>query len=91
MALTPRLRALVGTLTEDKHNIMFAQCGINYAQLPACHRKGSILLRERHPEQVKELPDGTPVVRPRTRVVILHDDLIGDAFWSAHPELLAPA
>jgi tRNA(His) guanylyltransferase len=29
------------------------------------------------------------VARTRTRVVALNCDLIGDAFWKEHPEILA--
>lgn len=83
-------RRLAGTQTEEKNEIMFAECGVNYAQLPAMHRRGTTLVRRREPELVKTTADGMEVVRPRTRVVALHDDLIGDAqFWADHPQVLA--
>ena len=83
-------RRLAGTQTEAKNEILFAECGINYSQLPPMHRRGTILVRHREREVVKQTPDGMEVVRPRTRVVVLHDDLVGDTqFWRDHPQLLA--
>lgn len=81
-------KRLTGTQTEEKNEILFTECGINYAQLPAMHRRGSLLLRQRLPEAVKQLPDGSDVLRLRTRVVTLHDDMIADQFWVDHPDLL---
>ena len=82
---------LAGTKTADKNELLFAEFGVNYAQLPPLHRRGSVLRRAR----VAEPPaaDGAvgPAHAPRLRscVVVEHDDMIGDAFWAAHPELLA--
>ncbi len=80
---------LAGTQTEEKNEILYAECGQNYSHLPAQHRRGSLLLRRRAPVVVKTLPDGTDVCRDRTRVVVLHEDIIGDAFWTQHAHLLA--
>ena len=86
---TDAQRRLAGTVTADKNELLFSEFGINYADLPAMHRKGSVLRRSRAPEVVKTAADGTAVLRERTRVVTEHCDVIGDAFWAAHPELLA--
>ncbi len=86
---TDAQRRLAGTVTAEKNELLFSEFGINYADLPAMHRKGSVLRRSRAPEVVKTAADGTEVVRERTRVVTEHCDVIGDAFWAAHPELLA--
>jgi hypothetical protein len=37
---------------------------------------------------VKTLPDGTPVERERPGVAVLHTDIIKDAFWEEHPDIL---
>ncbi|CAI7826565.1 unnamed protein product [Closterium sp. NIES-54] len=41
-------------------------------------------------EQVegKQHPDGRPVVRRRSKLLVVHDDIIADAFWAANPHLL---
>lgn len=39
--------------------------------------------------EVKQLPDGTPVIRERCLPCVLHTDIIRDKFWAEHPELLA--
>ncbi|KAF9515076.1 hypothetical protein BS47DRAFT_1316290 [Hydnum rufescens UP504] len=36
---------LKGTVSKNKHEILFSQFGINYNVLPAIYRKGSVLLR----------------------------------------------
>ena len=33
--------------------------------------------------------EAAPAQRQRSRVLIEHEDIIGDAYWAAHPELLA--
>lgn len=35
-----------GTFSKEKHEILFARFGVNYNQLDARYRKGSVLLRE---------------------------------------------
>jgi tRNA(His) guanylyltransferase len=80
---------LAGTQTADKNELLFSGFGVSYASLPEMHRRGSVLRRARAPEAVKTRPDGEQVVRLRTRVVVEHCDIIGDTFWSEHPELLA--
>ncbi len=80
---------LAGTLTADKNELLFAEFGVSYASLPPAHRKGSVLRRQRAEAHVKTRPDGTPVMRLRTEVLVEHEDIIGDAFWTEHPELLA--
>ena len=38
----------------------------------------------------KERGDGSTVQRERRAPTVLHEDIIGDAFWRDHPELLQP-
>ena len=72
---------LAGTLAAEKNELLFSQFSLNYATLPDMHRKGSLLRRATAPEAVKTREDGSHVMRPRTRVVVQHVDIIGDAFW----------
>ena len=85
---------LAGTKTAEKNELLFAEFGINYAALPPLHRRGSLLRRARVAEPHTRAAGGdgaepVTVMRQRSRVVIEHDDVIADAFWAAHPELLA--
>ena len=36
----------------------------------------------------KQKPDGSEVLRSRSVVRVVHDDIIGDAFWNAHTDIL---
>eukprot|EP00158_Paraphelidium_tribonemae_P008748 Partr_v1_DN28669_c0_g1_i3_m50117 putative tRNA-histidine guanylyltransferase 1-like (S. cerevisiae) len=77
-------RALSGTLSGDKNEILFQQFGINYNNLPAIYRKGSILTRDQVTEQEVGSTTGKPVQRTRKRIVLKHVDMItDDAFWVA--------
>ena len=84
---------LAGTKTADKNELLFSEFGVNYASLPPLHRRGSVLRRARVAEPQQPAAEGgaQPAHAPRLRscVVVEHDDIIGDAFWAAHPELLA--
>ncbi|CAI5996548.1 unnamed protein product [Closterium sp. NIES-65] len=79
-----------GTLADAKNELLFTRFGINYNDLPAIFRKGSSLFRRQVEEQVegKQHPDGRPVVRKRSKLLVVHDDIIADAFWAANPHLL---
>ncbi|CAI5507802.1 unnamed protein product [Closterium sp. Naga37s-1] len=79
-----------GTLADAKNELLFTRFGINYNDLPAIFRKGSSIFRRQVEEQVdgKQHPDGRPVVRKRSKLVVVHDDIIADAFWAANPHLL---
>ncbi|KAK9095925.1 hypothetical protein Sjap_021422 [Stephania japonica] len=79
---------LKGTQTPEKNEILF-RLGINYNELPAIFRKGSCVFRDQVEEIVKYNQDGDPVKRLRTKVGIVHCDIIGDAFWREHPKILS--
>lgn len=79
---------LNGTRAAAKNEIMFRH-GINYNDLPARHRKGSLLVREASAAG----GGGAPPPDPPPRDLgggwsVLHVDAISDAFWDARPELL---
>jgi tRNA(His) guanylyltransferase len=57
---------LKGTVTAEKNEILFGQFEINYNNLPAGHKKGSIVFRK------KAKSTGTEVQ---------HVDIIQDSFW----------
>lgn len=69
---------LKGTVSAEKHEIMFQQFGINYDKLPAFFRKGTTLVWS-------PIAD-TNRTKPRTELRTLHVDIIGDTFWTPHPE-----
>lgn len=87
---------LQGTLAADKNEILFSEFNINYNNEPMMFRKGTVLIWQKVDEvttkEVK-LPaemEGMKMVvtRTRTKPVPLHCDIIGDAFWKEHPEIL---
>ncbi|KAI0044291.1 tRNAHis guanylyltransferase [Auriscalpium vulgare] len=59
---------LRGTVSSQKHELLFSKFGVNYNTLPDRFRKGSVFVRE--------------------EIVLLHCDIIGDAFWSERPYVL---
>ncbi|EDV57987.2 probable tRNA(His) guanylyltransferase [Drosophila erecta] len=69
---------LRGTFSADKNELLFQEFGINYNNLPAMYRKGTILLRKRVILGEKS----------RQAVVPLHEDLISSQFWKKHTEIL---
>ncbi|KAH8118188.1 tRNAHis guanylyltransferase [Phellopilus nigrolimitatus] len=130
---------LRGTVSNQKHEILFSRFGVNYNGIPARYRKGSILVREIDPgpdildldaselltpagdvtkctessedaappvplkEPLQEPPGAvsegmktkgtkaratTTKKRRKLIVRVLHEDLIGDAFWAQRPAIL---
>ncbi|RKP03755.1 hypothetical protein CXG81DRAFT_29176 [Caulochytrium protostelioides] len=79
---------LKDTNAAGKNEILFTQYDINYAHLPAMFRKGSTLFRTKTAVTETSRTTGEPVVRQRDVIQTTYDDLIGDAFWDAHPAIL---
>ncbi|XP_017152730.1 probable tRNA(His) guanylyltransferase [Drosophila miranda] len=73
---------LRGTFSADKNELLFQEFGINYNNLPAMYRKGTILLRKR------VISDGDNDQNGRQAIVPLHEDLISSHFWKVHTEIL---
>ncbi|KAI8469703.1 MAG: histidine tRNA 5'-guanylyltransferase [Monoraphidium minutum] len=88
LAPTEAQAALAGSDAGFKNELLFSRFGINYNELPEQFRKGSVVVRVRDRVVVKHRDDGTPVERERPGVAVLHDDIIGDAFWREHPDIL---
>lgn len=98
---------LKGTSSGDKNEILFTQFGINYNDEHMMFRKGSFLFRRgvesgemsKHDNMGKRArsEDDVKMTAPRDAskhrgiAVTVHEDIIRDAFWDAHPHLLAPS
>jgi tRNA(His) guanylyltransferase len=84
---------------------LYTQFGINYNHLPARFRKGSIVIRvdpnavssETAPE-VESVETDKPKGKSKKRkpyegtigdLVVVHEDLIKEAFWAERPWLLS--
>ncbi|XP_055709236.1 probable tRNA(His) guanylyltransferase [Phlebotomus papatasi] len=71
---------LRGTVSSDKHELLFQHFGINYNNLPAIFRKGTVLLRKRvHAEKID---------LKRQLIVPQYVDIIRENFWTENWELL---
>lgn len=84
-------KALQGTSTAEKNEIMF-QRGINYNNLPAMYRKGSIITWVVQGECCPSREDGREFkeMRKMKRVLqICHDDIIREKFWEQYPHILS--
>lgn len=86
---------LKGTVSREKHEILFSRFDINYNNLDERYRKGSVLFREVYvePGPLKncdaECTKGTDPNSKGTRITLVHCDIIKDDFWHANPNLLA--
>lgn len=77
---------LKGTLADFKNELLFTQFGINYNDLPARFRKGSVIIRSM---QLVSGSDSEGTARYRSVPTVLHVDIIKDDFWQQYPEILA--
>ncbi|CAM6107007.1 unnamed protein product [Calypogeia fissa] len=76
-----------GTLADFKNELLHSRFQINYNELPAMFRKGSLVFRRRE-ESVVKVENGVPITRARSNVVVVHEDMIRDAFWNENPFIL---
>ncbi|XP_071792622.1 probable tRNA(His) guanylyltransferase [Asterias amurensis] len=87
---------LRGTFSSDKNELLFSEFGINYNNEPELYRKGSVQIWQPTTEvTVKQCKSKESdemlrreVVRTRRKVTLFHTDIIGDTFWTEHPEIL---
>ena len=77
-----------GTSSEQKNEILFSQFGINYNNEPAMFRKGSVLYRGFVTIQNTDQRTGQVHSKKKQKLCIVHEDIIGDAFWIAHQEAI---
>lgn len=88
-----------GTDSKAKNELLYSQFGINYNNLPARFRKGSTIVRidPAIPESAAEGGDQSTKSKGKRKpyegtvgeLVVLHEDIIKDAFWAERPWLLA--
>jgi tRNA(His) guanylyltransferase len=82
---------LTGTRTNFKNELLFSQFGINYNELPAQFRKGSVVIWL--PKQATDgFVDGAAssgAKRIKRCPQVVHVDIIGHAFWKEHAGILA--
>ncbi|KAJ2790475.1 tRNA-histidine guanylyltransferase 1-like [Coemansia guatemalensis] len=76
-----------GTLSRDKNELLFSEYGINYNAIEDIFKKGSVVIRDRELIDVVDKA-GKSSKRSRGVVRTLHCDIIKDAFWNSHPEIL---
>ncbi|CAM6091503.1 unnamed protein product [Calypogeia fissa] len=76
-----------GTLADFKNELLHSRFQINYNELPAMFRKGSLVFRRRE-ESVVKVENGVPITRGRSNVVVVHEDMIRDSFWNENPFIL---
>ena len=50
--------------------------------------QGTVIVRQKQAQVVKERADGTPVMRQVSTVVLKHVDIISESFWDTHPDVL---
>ncbi|KAG2207904.1 hypothetical protein INT47_010888 [Mucor saturninus] len=79
---------LKGTLSKDKNEILFSKYDINYTKIDPIYRKGSTIIRQKTEVTTISPRNGEPVTRIKLIPTAVYDDIIGQTFWDAHPELL---
>ncbi|KAJ2082181.1 tRNA-histidine guanylyltransferase 1-like [Coemansia sp. RSA 988] len=87
MSVKEAERRLSGTLSRDKNELLFSEYGINYNAIEDIFKKGSVIIRDR---ELVDVVDKAGMTSKRSRGVVrtLHCDIIKDAFWISHPEIL---
>ncbi|KAI7904681.1 tRNA-histidine guanylyltransferase 1 [Cokeromyces recurvatus] len=81
-------KRLRGTFSKDKHEILFTQFSINYNNIEPIYKKGSTIIRKKTEVTSISPNSGEEVKRMKLVPTAIYEDIIGDAFWEAHPELL---
>lgn len=79
------------TLADEKNEIMYSEYGINYSQIDPIYRKGTTIRRVlqadaekvKKYEEIKEKEPDRKLDPPRKKqkLMITHEDIIGQAFW----------
>jgi len=73
-------KTLCGTVSSEKNEILFKECGTNYNNELPIYRKGTVLIRK-----LVLIP---PSKSKKQVICPLHVDIIGDDFWKEHDEIL---
>lgn len=69
-----------GTISSEKNEILFKECGTNYNNELPIFRKGTVLVRK-----LIHIP---PSKSKKQIICPLHVDIIGDSFWEENNEIL---
>lgn len=67
---------------------MHVTCLLKGAYCSAVVLQGTVIVKKKQAQRIKERADGTPVERMVTVPIVAHVDIIGDAFWEAHADIL---
>lgn len=78
-------KALQGTLTADKNEIMFTM-GVNYNNIPDMYRKGSIIIWVFDEEDGKQ--QHCRGKKRKKVLTVFHEDIIRETFWEKYPHVL---
>lgn len=75
--------SLQGTVSADKHEILFSRFGINYDKLPAMFRRGTTLVWGTTTcKEGGEKDQDTRRQKAKQMLRTLHVDIIGKGFWT---------
>ncbi|KAL7004125.1 tRNA-His guanylyltransferase [Cystobasidiomycetes sp. EMM_F5] len=80
MSIKEAHACLSGSVSSQKHEILFSRFGINYNQLDVMFRKGSILMWEDDVATTTETNDKTAL----RHIAVAHDDMLKDSWWDEH-------
>ncbi|TQD80004.1 hypothetical protein C1H46_034438 [Malus baccata] len=73
---------------EEKNDLLYRKCDINYQKLHSMFRQGSCVLKTEVFEVVKHNENGSPVKRLRRKSSIVHSKNIAErSFWNKHTHL----
>ncbi|KAJ3329972.1 tRNA-histidine guanylyltransferase 1-like [Blyttiomyces sp. JEL0837] len=78
---------LKDTDSAAKNELLFTKFNLNYNDLPAMYKKGTVIYRH-SVKVVKRREDGQEFEREKSQLTVTHCDIIGDPFWTENPSLL---
>ena len=86
LSTTEAHQELKGSLSKDKHEILFTRFGVNYNELPAVFKRGTLLIRQVKPQTL--LSDAAETEQaPKCKqkatfeILELHEDLVEKEAW----------
>ncbi|XP_039259205.1 putative tRNA(His) guanylyltransferase [Styela clava] len=79
--------SLKGTNSSEKNELLFSKFRTNYNDLPQVYRKGTIILRKKGCADYSK-KDELFQPNSNSRFEVLHEDIIGQDFWTEHADLL---
>lgn len=84
---------LAPTNSALKNELLFSRFGLNYNNVDAIFRKGTVILREQRVELVtkirKDTGEQVKTEKKHSVLCMTHCDIIGEQFWVKHPSLLS--